>query len=91
MAGDRLFRALTRPQMVAGVTYPFFVLNGIVAAELFLITKSLFALLPSLFLHAVGYAAHLRDPNVMQLWMVRLRRVPRVPNHKVWGANVYSP
>lgn len=91
MAGDRLFRALTRPQMVAGVTYPFFVLNGILAAELFLITKSFYALLPSLILHALGYAAHLRDPNVMQVWLTKLRRVPRVPNRKLWGANVYSP
>ena len=40
MAGDRLFRALARPQMVAGVTYPFFVLNGIAGAEFFLIFKS---------------------------------------------------
>ena len=31
---DPLFRALARPQMVAGVTYPFFVLNGIVAADM---------------------------------------------------------
>ncbi len=91
MASDRLFRALTRPQMVAGVTYPFFVLNGIVAAEFFLIFKSLFALVPSLFIHGLGYAAHLRDPNVMQVWLTRLRRVPRVPNRKLWGANVYSP
>ena len=72
MAGDRLFRALARPQMVAGVTYPFFVLNGIVAAELFLIFKSLFALLPALLIHALGYAAHLRDPHVMALWLTRL-------------------
>ncbi len=91
MAGDRLFRALARPQMVAGVTYPFFVLNGIIAAELFLVFKSLFALLPALLIHALGYAAHLRDPHVMALWMTRLRRVPRVPNRGLWGANVYRP
>lgn len=77
--------------MVAGVTYPFFVLNGIVAAELFLIFKSPLALLPSLLIHALGYAAHLRDPYVMALWMTRLRRVPRVPNRGLWGANVYCP
>ncbi len=91
MAGDPLFRALARPQMVAGVTYPFFVLNGILGVELFLIFKSLFALLPALLIHALGYAAHLRDPHVMQVWMTRLRHVPRVPNRKLWGANVYRP
>ena len=91
MAGDRLFRALARPQMVAGVTFPFFVLNGIVAAELFLIFKSPFALLPALLIHALGYAAHLRDANVMAIWLTKLRRIPRVPNRKLWGANVYQP
>ena len=77
--------------MVAGVTYPFFVLNAIVAAELFLVFKTPLALLPSLVLHAVGYAAHLRDPHVMALWLTRLRRTPRVKNYKLRSANVYCP
>ena len=86
-----LFRALARPQMVAGVTYPFFVMNGIVAAELFLIFKTPLALVPALVIHALGYAAHLRDPHVMALWLTRLRRTPRVANYKLRGANVYCP
>ena len=77
--------------MVAGVTYPFFVLNAIVAAELFLVFKTPLALVPSLVLHAVGYAAHLRDPHVMALWLTRLRRTPRVKNYKLRSANVYCP
>jgi type IV secretion system protein VirB3 len=88
---DPLFRALARPQMVAGVTYPFFVMNGIVAAELFLVFKTPLALLPAVVIHALGYAAHLRDPHVMALWMTRLRRTPRVANYKLRGANVYCP
>lgn len=88
---DPLFRALARPQMVAGVTYPFFVLNGIVAAELFLIFKTPLALLPSLIIHALGYAAHRRDPHIMSLWLTKLRRTPRVANYRLRGANVYCP
>ena len=91
MSHDPLFRALARPQMVAGVTYPFFVLNGIVAVELFLVFKSIFALLPALIIHGLGYAAHLRDPYVMALWLTRLRRTPRVRNRQLWGANAYRP
>ena len=91
MNRDPLFRALARPQMVAGVTYPFFVLNGIVAAELFLVFKSPLALLPSLFIHAIGYAAHLRDANIMAIWMVKIRRTPPVKNRRLWGANAYRP
>lgn len=88
---DPLFRALARPQMVAGVTYPFFVLNGIFAAELFIIFKSIFVLLLPLVFHVIGYAAHLRDPYIMNLWMVKLRRTPRVANYRLRGSNVYCP
>ena len=88
---DPLFRALARPQMVAGVTYPFFVLNAIVAVELFLIFKTPLALLPSVVLHGIGFAAHLRDVHIMALWLTRLRRTPRVKNYSLRGANVYCP
>jgi type IV secretion system protein VirB4 len=37
---DLVFGALTRPQMFAGVTYSYFVLNAVITVELFLITKS---------------------------------------------------
>ena len=77
--------------MVAGVTYPFFVLNAIVAAELFLLFKSPLALLPSILIHVLGYAAHLRDPHIMALWLTRVRRTPRVKNYRLRGANVYCP
>lgn len=77
--------------MVAGVTYPFFVLNGILAAELFLLFKWLPVVLVPLALHCVGYALHLRDPHVMTLWLTRLRRTPPVRNRRLWGLNAYSP
>ena len=38
-------RALTRPQMFAGVTYNYFIINGMVTTEAFLITGSWLALL----------------------------------------------
>jgi type IV secretion system protein VirB3 len=77
--------------MVGGVTYSFFVLNAIIAVELFLVFKSVLALVPSLLIHGLGYAAHLRDPYIMALWLTRLRRTPRVKNYGLRGANVYCP
>lgn len=35
-----LFTALTRPQMFAGVTYNYFIINVVIAVELFLIFRS---------------------------------------------------
>src|SRR3990167_6227436 len=50
-------RALTRPQMFAGVTYSFFVINMALTTEAFLITGSFLALPIALVIHGVGYLA----------------------------------
>jgi len=86
---DRLFVALTRPQMFAGVTYSYFIANAIVATELFLIFKSIWAVLAALVIHVVGVLLCLREPRFFDLWLTRVSRCPRVKNHKVWGCNSY--
>jgi len=49
---DPVFAALTRPQMIAGVTYPFAVFNLVVTVEAFLISRSFWALSIAAVLHA---------------------------------------
>ncbi|HEX8055409.1 type IV secretion system protein VirB3 [Roseateles sp.] len=83
-------RALTRPQMFAGVTYSFFVINMAVTTELFLMTKSFWALPAAAAIHGVGYLACLREPRVFDLWITKVSRCPRVPNWKRWGCNSYA-
>ena len=86
-----LFRALTRPQMFAGVTFNFFVINAALTTEIFLLTRSFLALPAALFIHAVGYLLCLREPRIFDLWLTKVSRCPRVPNWKRWGCNSYSP
>lgn len=88
---DPLFVALTRPQMFAGVTYSYFVANAIVATELFLIFKSIWALVAALVVHLIGVLACLREPRFFDLWLARVSRCPRVRNHKIWRCNSYRP
>lgn len=83
-------RALTRPQMFAGVTYSFFVINMAVTTELFLMTKSFWALPAAVAIHGIGYLACLREPRVFDLWITKVSRCPRVPNFRHWGCNSYS-
>ena len=71
-------RALTRPQMFAGVT------------EVFLITGSFWALFAALVMHGVGYFACLREPRIFDLWMTKVSKCPRVKNYKRWGCNSYA-
>jgi type IV secretion system protein VirB3 len=83
-------RALTRPQMFAGVTYSFFIINAAVTTEAFLITKSFLALPIALLVHAVGYLACLREPRVFDLWITKVSRCPRVKSWRQWQCNSYA-
>lgn len=88
---DNLFVALTRPQMFAGVTYSYFIANAVVATELFLIFKSIWALLVALIVHLVGVLMCLREPRFFDLWLTKMSRTPRVRNHAIWRCNSYRP
>ena len=88
---DTLFVALTRPQMFAGVTYSYFIANAVIATELFLIFKSVWALAVALIVHLVGVIMCLREPRAFDLWLTRASRTPRVKNYKIWRCNSYRP
>ena len=75
-----VFRALTRPQMFAGVTYSYFIINAAVTTEAFLITHSFLALPVALAVHVIG-----------DLWITKVSRCARVKNWKRWGCNSYAP
>ena len=72
-------RALTRPQMFAGVTLNYFI-----------ISKSLWILPVPFVMHAIGYFACLREPRVFDLWLTKVSKCSRVKNFKRWGCNSYA-
>ncbi|MBL0914554.1 MAG: type IV secretion system protein VirB3 [Sphingopyxis sp.] len=88
---DSVFVALTRPQMFAGVTYSYFVANAILATELFLIFRTIWALLIPLVIHFAGVLLCLREPRFFDLWLAKVGRCPRVRNHSIWQCNSYRP
>lgn len=88
---DPLFAALTRPQMFAGVSYSFAIINAVVATELFLIFRSIWVVLAALAIHAVGAVLCAREPRFVDLWLTRVRRCPRIRNFSVWRCNSYLP
>jgi type IV secretion system protein VirB3 len=85
-----VFSGLTRPQMFAGVSYSFFVLNLVVTTEIFLITKSFWSIVAALVIHAIGYALCLREPRFLDLWILKSSRCPRVANYNFWRCNSYA-
>ena len=83
-------RALTRPQMFAGVTLNYFIINIGVTTEVFLITGSWLALPVAVVMHAIGYFACLREPRIFDLWITKVSKCPRIKNYKRWGCNSYA-
>jgi len=88
---DIVFTALTRPQMFAGVSYSYFVLNLVVTTEVFLITKSFWAVVAAVVVHLIGYVACQREPRFLDLLILRASKCPRVPNFSFWRCNSYAP
>ena len=86
---DRIFVALTRPQMFAGVTWSVFVLNFILATELFLLFKTFWVIVIALVLHVIAMVLSLDEPRFLDLWITRVSRCPRVRNFKAWECNSY--
>jgi type IV secretion system protein VirB3 len=91
LPSDPIFKALTRPQMVAGVTYSYAVINLIVTIETFIVTKSFWTLLLPVALHLAGVLACVDEPRLIDLWLCSVRLCPHVPNRGFWSSNSYSP
>ena len=77
--------------MFAGVTYSFFVINGVIATELFLIFHSVWVLLVAVVIHLVGMVLCVREPRIFDLWLTKASRCPRVRNYSIWRCNSYRP
>ncbi len=88
---DPLFVAVTRPTTLAGVPYGFVIGNVIAMLELFLIFRTPWVIAAGTIAHGVCWLGCLREPRLIDLWMVRLRRCPRVKNHRLWRCNSYRP
>ena len=86
-----LFRALTQPQMFGGVTYSYFVINAVVTTEVFLMTRSFWAVPAAILIHGIGYMASLKEPRIFDLWMMKASRCGRTKTHGLWKCNSYRP
>ena len=79
---DPLFVGLTRPRMLFGVSYTFFMLNALVGLLGFVLlddNKSYLAILV-LFNHALGYYLCSKEPLFIELFMIQSSKCNRSKN-----------
>ena len=92
-------RTLTRPQMFAGVTMVFFIINTMISMIAFIVLSSVIksllllvaAAMVPVVVHVIGYFASLREPRIFDLWITKVSKCPRIPNYSRWGCNSYAP
>jgi type IV secretion system protein VirB3 len=93
LQSDALFQGLTRPTMIFGVSYMYFVINAMVCMITFINTQSFLVLLgvaPTI--HLIGYLICLKEPRAIELLMVWGGRCLKCVNkgfHK--NNNSYDP
>lgn len=93
LQSDPLFQGLTRPTMIAGVSYMYFVINAIVCMITFINTqdfKVLILLAPTV--HLIGYLICLKEPRAIELFIIKMSKGYKCVNRGYHGfTNSYDP
>lgn len=87
---DQLFKGLTRPPMIFGVSFIFVMLNLTVSLISYILTKRLiflFVLMPSI--HGVGYIICFQEPLFMELFLIKTQKCMKCKNRFYHGSNSY--
>lgn len=87
---DQLFKGLTRPTMLFGVSYTFAIMNFMISVMIFMYSNDFRVLLimaPAI--HGIGFAASAKDPLFLDLIVVKLQKCNRCLNRFYHNANSY--
>ncbi|MDR0288666.1 MAG: type IV secretion system protein VirB3 [Rickettsiales bacterium] len=87
---DQLFKGLTRPAMLFGVSYMFAILNVLTCMLIFINSNDLRTFLMLFGIHGLGYIASAKEPLFIELFMVKLGKCSKCLNCFYHGANSYD-
>lgn len=86
LQADPLFQGLTRPPMILGVSYMFFVLNALICLVAFINTSNfivLFFVAP--VIHLIGYLFCMKEPRAIELLILRSTKGTKCLNRPFHG------
>lgn len=72
LQADPLFQGLARPTTIMGVSYMYFVLNGLLTLLMFIHSQNFFAYILGIVNHGFGYMLCMREPRAVELWLLRM-------------------
>lgn len=93
LQSDPLFQGLTRPPMIMGVSYMYFVINAALSMICFINLQSFFVLLVvAPVVHMIGYLICLKEPRAIELFLIKLNKGYKCVNRGYHGyTNSYDP
>ena len=86
-----LFGALTRPAMMAGVTFEYHSLNVILSMAAFIGFGNLLYGLMFVPLHILGWIVCREEALFFTICYKRVMYIPNSPNKFLWGVACYEP
>lgn len=88
---DQLFKGLTRPAMLFGVSYMFSIFNLLIVVMFFVFLEDLrVILILGPVIHAVGYIASTKEPLFIELFMIKTQKCSKCVNRFYHGTNSYD-
>jgi type IV secretion system protein VirB3 len=93
LQSDPLYQGLTRPTMILGVSFLYFVVNSVINLIFFINTSNfIFLLVLAPTIHFIGYYVCLKEPRSMEMLFLKLGKGYKCINNNFHGnANSYDP
>jgi type IV secretion system protein VirB3 len=80
LQNDPLFVGLTRPPMLFGVTYMYFVLNLLGSMMYFIATSDFKVIIVMAFIHGISYLICQKEPLLIDMFMLRQSKCSKCKN-----------
>ena len=93
LQSDPLFQGLTRPTMIFGVSYLFFVFNAVICLITFINTQNFtYLLVIAPLVHLIGFLICKKEPRAVEMLILKLQTGFKCVNRSYHGAaNSYDP
>src|ERR1700744_543039 len=86
LQSDPLFQGLTRPTLIFGVSYMFFVVNALLSMIVFINTqKFLLVGVMAISIHTVAFLICLKEPRTIEMFLVKAKKGFKCMNRAYHG------
>lgn len=83
---DPLFLGLTRPAMILGVSFMFFVINSLFGVMYFILTSDFKIVIITVVIHVFGMLLAKKEPLAIEILLTKIQKFNKCPNKMYHGS-----